>query len=160
MSDIEKLEKLIMHNKAMYYMGKPEIEDHEYDQLEEELKRLNPASFVLQAVEAVTLDGEKIKHDKKMLSLNKTYKMEELISWAKENNLASTYKIDGVSCSLIYENGKLVMAKTRGDGVWGENITPKVFWMNSVPKNSAIKENEKLIEVRGELFCIEKVTAV
>ncbi len=63
------------------------------------------------------------------------------------------FKIDGISCSLVYENNELVMAKTRGDGSFGENITAKLLWLNQVPKHVDI--NGK-VEIRGELFCTEE----
>ena len=153
MSLISQLEKSILHHKKLYYQGKPEISDDKYDSLEAQLKKLSPRSPILQAVGTATLSGKKIKHETKMLSLAKVYSMEELLDWADNRELVSTYKIDGVSCSLIYEKGVLKLAKTRGNGMIGENITEKVIWMESVPKH--IPEKSK-IEIRGELYCDKK----
>jgi DNA ligase (NAD+) len=151
------LEQKILYHKARYYDGFPEISDFEYDLLEEELRKINPDSYVLNLVGTVGSNNgfneEKIAHDKKMLSLNKTYSIDEFEKWRKDHEVISTYKIDGVSCSLIFEKGKLVLAKTRGDGSFGENITVKVNWMESVPKEIKILDK---IEIRGELFCREK----
>ena len=118
----------------------------------EELE-IDPDNPVLNLVGSTISSLEKVKHDKKMLSLGKTYKIDELINWAKDYEVLGIYKVDGVSCSLIYENGKLVIGKTRGDGTFGENITQKVQWMKGVP--SSIQDKER-IEIRGEMYCDEE----
>ncbi len=151
MNRIKELEELILKHKALYYAGTPEILDHQYDALEEELKSLAPDSYVLQIVGSDP-GANKVKHDKKMLSLNKVYSLEELLKWQDGHELISLFKIDGMSCSLIYENGHLVLAKTRGDGTFGENITAKVLWIDSVPKFISGFS----AEVRGEIYCTEE----
>lgn len=153
MNRIQELEELIKHHKAKYYQGQTEISDIEYDKLEDELRRLNPQSSVLEIVGSVATGLDKVTHDTKMLSLNKTYKEDELLTWIGTNEVVSMYKYDGVSCSLIYENGTLQVAKTRGDGSVGENITSKVQWMKGI--SSTINVNEK-VEIRGEIFCTEE----
>jgi len=153
MNRIRTLEELIKYHKAKYYIGTPEISDNEYDQLEEELRSLDPTSKVLEIVGSSPKGSRKVSHETKMLSLNKTYKQEELLSWAGDYQIVSTYKIDGVSCSLVYENGELVVGKTRGDGNVGEDITDKAYWMQNIP--TKIKDLRK-IEVRGEIFCREE----
>lgn len=150
---IEELEKLICYHKDLYYRGHPEISDEAYDKLELELKKISPGNPVLSLVGSTVTSLEKVAHDRKMLSLDKTYELEDLLSWADKHELISTFKIDGTSCSLIYENNKLIMAKTRGDGVYGENILPKVLWIDSIPKTIDTPER---LEVRGELFCTEE----
>src|SRR5690606_12071996 len=95
----------------------------------------------------------KVEHQKKMLSLDKTYEEKDLIRWAGKEELVSIFKIDGSSCSLIYENGHLVMAKTRGDGQFGENITKKAIFIPDIPKSIPGK---KSCEIRGEVYCVEK----
>ena len=152
MNKEKELEALIEHHKVLYYQGRPEIEDHEFDKLEDELRSINPNSAILNVVGSIVKSSEKVKHDQKMLSLGKTYDLNELVSWMEERPILSMYKIDGMSCSLIYENGELVVAKTRGDGTHGENITPKAMWINSIPKKISKKER---IEIRGEIFCEE-----
>ena len=133
MKRIQELEELIKHHKALYYQGRPEINDVDYDNLEDELKKLDPGNKALEIV-GTSSSGKKLKHDQKMLSLNKTYKEEELKKWVGKNEVVSTLKIDGVSCSIVYKNGELLLAKTRGDGTYGENITSKILWMETVPK--------------------------
>lgn len=151
---IQELEKLILHHKERYYLGSAEISDEKYDQLENELKKLDPENPVLQIVgfkqtEAVS----KVEHQRKMLSLDKTYDEKDLGKWVGKEEVVSVFKIDGSSCSLIYENGHLVTAKTRGDGQFGENITKKAVFIPDVPKHI---DHKGTIEVRGEVYCIEK----
>jgi len=153
MSRIQKLEADIIKHKALYYQGRPEISDLEYDKLEDELKKIDPKNPTLEIVGSTSSNSEKIKHDKKMLSLDKTYILDDLLSWMGHEEVISTYKLDGISCSLIYIDGELSLAKTRGDGTYGENITKKVMWISNVPK-SIINKNK--IEIRGELFCDEE----
>ncbi len=153
MSQINKLEDLIRYHKALYYQGRPEINDIEYDKLEEELRSLDPENKTLLIVGSTTT-GTKVKHDSKMLSLNKTYKIDELEKWADKKEVVSTLKIDGVSCSIIYQEGILILGKTRGDGSFGEDITNKLLWMGTIPKK--LNKSKQNIEVRGELFCTEE----
>ncbi len=153
MNRVEELANLIKKHKALYYAGKPEISDADYDKIEDELRDLDPNNSALKLVGTVVTSLDKVRHDKKMLSLGKTYSTDELITWAKKYEVLGIYKVDGVSCSLIYEDGKLVLGKTRGDGTFGENITQKVSWMKGVPTTISIKER---IEVRGEMYCDEE----
>ncbi|MBY0413916.1 MAG: NAD-dependent DNA ligase LigA, partial [Bdellovibrionales bacterium] len=153
MSRIQKLETEIIKHKALYYQGRPQISDSEYDKLEEELRKLDPKNPTLQIVGTTTSASDKIKHDKKMLSLEKTYVFNDLLTWKGSEDILSTMKLDGISCSIIYQDGELSLAKTRGDGTFGENITKKVMWISNAPK--LISQKNK-IEIRGELFCDEK----
>ncbi len=151
MKEIKKLENAILKHKALYYQGRAEISDHEYDALEEKLKKIDPENPVLSLVGTRVTNHKKIAHEKKMLSLNKTYKEDELIKWIDGRDVVSTFKIDGSSCSLIYKNGKLTFAKTRGDGSFGENITEKAHWIPSIPKT--VDDGD--LEIRGEIYCDE-----
>lgn len=153
MNRIHELETLILKHKALYYQGRPEISDAEFDHLEGELKKLNPESKVLDIVGTLVKSSEKIKHEKKMLSLEKTYEPDELVTWMGKEEIVSTLKLDGISCSLVYEDGNFVLAKTRGDGTFGENITQKVLWISNVPKHLSYSGK---VEIRGELFCDEE----
>jgi DNA ligase (NAD+) len=153
MMTIKQLEKDILKHKILYYKGESEISDEDYDDLEEALKKLDPKNKVLLNVGAPVVNN-KIKHDEKMISLSKTYKIEELIKWKETNDLISTFKIDGSSCSLVYVDGELIIGKTRGDGSFGENITSKVVLLPSVLKK--IKTNYSKCEIRGEVFCTDE----
>ena len=147
------LAEAIVHHKRSYYAGKPEISDAAYDKLEDELRSLFPDHPALTLVggELVT-DLPKVKHAHPMLSLQKTYDIAELMRWADSEWVVGTLKIDGVSMSLIYEDGNLVQAKTRGNGLVGEDVTVKVRWVSDVVPKIALKG---LVEVRGELYCSE-----
>ena len=151
MNRILKLEELIKHHKVCYYQGAPEISDCKYDELEEELRLLDSKNSVLKMVGTSVKSLEKIKHNKKMLSLNKTYRLDDLKSWMGENKTISTFKIDGVSCSLIYKKNLLTLAKTRGDGVYGEDITENLRWVQNIPKKLDLDFVK--IEIRGEIYC-------
>ncbi len=153
MKKYTELEESLKHHKQLYYQGKPEISDSKYDDLEEQLRKVKPESYVLNMVGSSPRGSNKVKHETKMLSLNKTYKVEELLSWKGEHKIVSTFKIDGVSCSLVYERGRLTIGKTRGDGQVGENITDKCMWIRNIP--AEVNQQEK-IEVRGEIYCTEE----
>lgn len=149
---VKELEDLILKNKRLYYLGKSEISDTDYDKLEEELREIDPENHVLSVV-GLSLEGAKIPHYKKMLSLQKTYDLADLLSWIDNEEVISTEKIDGSSCSLIYKNGELVIAKTRGDGSFGEDITSKVINIADIPKIIPLKS---FLEIRGEIFCTDE----
>jgi DNA ligase (NAD+) len=107
---------------------------------------------------------QKCKHERRMLSLNDIFTLEELVAWEKRwqdyaekngikfelsNNYICEPKIDGLALSLIYEDGKLQRAVTRGDGYEGEIVTENVKQIKTIPKT--ISDKRKL-EVRGEVF--------
>lgn len=149
---VKELEDALILHKNLYYQGKAKISDENYDQLELELKKISPQSPVLQMVGATPRQSQKIKHDKKMLSLEKTYDEEKLKSWMRQEVVVSTFKHDGSACSLIYVDGILSIAKTRGDGQYGENILNKVLYINNIPKRIQLNGT---VEVRGEIYCTE-----
>lgn len=150
---VKELEEKIIKHKRLYYQGRPEISDFEYDALEEELRNISSNSFVLNVIGTDTFNTEKLPHETKMLSLGKSYKKDELVKWIGEKDVVSTFKIDGSSCSLLYAGGQLSLAKTRGDGRFGENITEKALYIGDIPKKI---ESKKSFEVRGEIFCTEE----
>ncbi len=152
-NEILELEKIILKHKELYYSGKAEISDEKYDQLENKLKKLDPNNPVLSIVgHKLENFSDKVEHAKKMLSLDKTYSEDDLKKWVEKHKTLSIFKIDGSSCSLIYENGHLITAKTRGDGQFGENITEKAKFIPSIPKTIPFKGQ---LEVRGEVYCVE-----
>lgn len=149
---IRKVEKAILHHKALYYQGRPEISDEKYDQLEAWLKKHDPENPVLAFVGSpVPTDAKKVKHDSKMLSLDKTYDLKALKKWIGNEEVVGLYKMDGSSCSLIYKGGRLTIAKTRGDGKVGEDITAKAMFIPSIPKTISAQE----VEIRGEIYCTQ-----
>lgn len=144
----------VLRHKQLYYTGKPEIADVDYDRLEDELRRLAPEHPALEVVGQPNLvsGNPKVVHEQPMLSLNKTYDMKELFSWADDHELIGSLKVDGSSMSLVYRHGKFTVAKTRGNGREGEDVTAKLKWVaDAVPKLST----EVDCEIRGELYCSE-----
>jgi DNA ligase (NAD+) len=145
--------KIIYHKKA-YYQGRPEISDVDYDLLEESLRQIAPNHPVLSLVGSGGVEGAnpKVVHDQPMLSLNKTYDLGDLLDWVEGHEVTGTLKVDGLSVSLVYQGGTLVLAKTRGSGREGEDVTAKLQWVGDAIPSLA----EPLdLEIRGELYCKE-----
>ncbi|MHA2226511.1 MAG: NAD-dependent DNA ligase LigA [Candidatus Hodarchaeales archaeon] len=147
LTEIKRLEAQILLHKKKYYEGEPIISDAQYDALEDKLRELNPESPVLFIVGSP--ESSKITHEFPMLSCQKASDVEEILEWSKGLDLYVGYKIDGFSLSLIYENGKLIQAATRGNGVNGDDSTIVAMKIASIPKK--IPETAR-ITVRGELF--------
>jgi len=170
-SAIENLREQIRHHDHRYYvLSDPEISDKEYDDLLKQLKELEvkypqfiTADSPTQRVAGGIQEGFKtVKHREKMLSLDNTYSIEELREWEEKvkrflkREVVLEYsvdlKIDGVSAALIYENGFLTIAATRGDGETGEDITANAKTIKSIPLKLIGKDYPKKIEVRGEIY--------
>lgn len=164
---IEKLRELINYHNDLYFnQQNPEISDQEYDQLFEQLKQLeyqypefyddnSPTNIVGGNVENTFND---VKHKIPMLSLGKCMNRDQLRDWLlnMKNNgvfdIITELKFDGIAISLIYENGKLIRAATRGNGLIGEDITATVMTIQNIPKN--IRELSSL-EIRGEIVLLK-----
>ncbi len=160
---IAELADAILHHKKVYESGQSEISDAAYDRLEDELKSIAPDHPVLQVVGAASdssvgagaasgVNVRKVEHATPMLSLDKTYSLPDLHRWAADKPLVGTLKVDGNSLSLVYEKGLLNLAKTRGNGRVGEEVTDKAFWIADVPRNLP---NGISCEIRGEIYCTE-----
>lgn len=148
---VAQLAKTLLDYKRSYYQGTPAVSDAVYDQLEDQLKALAPHHPALAAVgSAPEGRGTKAPHTTPMLSLQKVYDREQLAKWLDEHDAVGTIKIDGNSMSLVYEQGVLSQAKTRGDGRLGEDVTDKIAWVDNVPK---LLPEGFTGEIRGELFC-------
>jgi DNA ligase (NAD+) len=144
----------VIRHKRLYYAGTPEIADAEYDRLEDELAKLSPGHPVLEVVGAVNSESvnSKVTHDPLMLSLDKTYDISDLNDWALGREVVGTLKVDGTSMSLVYRGGQFCLAKTRGNGREGEDVTMKLKWVaDAIP----FVEDSSDFEVRGELYCCE-----
>lgn len=152
---VEKLAKKIAAHKLLYYEGKSSIADEQYDRLEEQLRALDAGHEELTRVGTQQHHlKKKVQHSSKMLSLDKVYLIDDLYSWIGTHEVISTLKIDGVSCSLLYREGALALAKTRGDGLFGEDVTSCARWVEDIPKKfDKFTDN---FEVRGELYCTKK----
>ncbi len=151
---VQRLADQIVYHKKAYYRGTPEISDIAFDRLEDELKRLAPNHPALAMIGTPeSTDLPKVEHTPPMLSLQKTYDLSELVRWREQEQILGTAKVDGVSLSLIYENGELQLGKTRGNGTQGEDVTDKVRWVaDALP---SLKETIN-VEIRGELYCTEE----
>ena len=147
----KELENKIKHYQKAYYDGHEEIPDAEFDKLWNELESAYPDSELLKVVGEDSV-GKKIKHLMLMGSLSKFNTEEGLRDWVKKESILFpvqvSNKIDGNSCELQYKDGKLLYAVTRGDAVYGEDITTKALGMPSIP--NTIPSNDYLA-VRGEI---------
>jgi DNA ligase (NAD+) len=174
---IQQLTDTINHHNYLYYQeSRTEIGDQEFDQLMKQLEQLEkehpelrqPDSPTLRVGGAVTKEFESVKHQYPMLSLGNTYSEEELKDFDKRvakglDGDAYEYfcelKFDGVSISLVYENGLLTRGVTRGDGVRGDDVTTNVKTIRSVPLRVQGKNIPALFEVRGEVFLSKEIFA-
>ena len=147
---VAQLAAKIEAHRIAYARGEPQLSDFEYDALEEQLRQLDPQHPLLQKAGIEVTAAAKAVHAVPMLSLQKTYRTRELLSWVGAREIVGTLKIDGNSLSLVYQHGKLQVAKTRGDGQRGENVTAKSEYIDAVPANIA---DNRHLEVRGELYC-------
>lgn len=138
MSDlrIKELEEKIFKARADYYNNQPTISDKVFDAWVDELRVLAPTSKAVTAIGAPVAPSEwkKAKHQIPMGSLNKVNTPEELTKWADDagDKFLVTEKLDGLSIEVIYENGNLTQAITRGDGETGEDVTVNVVKMGGV----------------------------
>ena len=170
---VEELRKLLQHHDRRYYVfADPEISDYEYDQLFSELKQLEQDFPDLQSPTSPTqrvgdepLPGlNQVAHAMPMLSLDNSYSRDELHAWhsrlARElgrepGDLAAELKIDGVSISLVYVDGELERAVTRGDGEIGDDVTTNARTIRQLPL--AAEGLPPLLEVRGEVYLARSV---
>lgn len=164
--EIKALRKEIKHHSDLYYnQDKPEISDYEYDRLMNRLKELEKKYPTLITKNSPTqiVGGSaqkkfgEVSHDVQMQSLNDVFSFEEVENfvkkiqqeYGKETEFVVETKIDGLSVSLEYVDGKLHRASTRGNGVVGEDITENAKQIKTIPL--ALNNNET-VEVRGEVF--------
>ena len=168
----EKVKKLFDFNRAYFEKDNPIVSDFEFDSLKKELIQLAKKYPFLKKIENLNnLVGfkpsakfEKVKHSKPMLSLGNAFEKEDMLDFRKKINnflnnkseiqLSSEPKIDGISATLRYENGKLIYGLSRGDGVFGENITENLTTIGDIPKS--LVNSPKVIEVRGEVYIGKK----
>lgn len=168
--EIARLTKAINHHNDLYYQRHTsEITDHEFDLLLQELIALETQYPALKKADSpsqrvggtITKVFETVTHQYPMLSLGNTYSREELLDFDSRvakglGNEPFEYfcelKFDGVSISLIYENGLLIKGVTRGDGVRGDDVTANIKTIHSIPLRIAVKDLPHRFEVRGEVF--------
>lgn len=147
-------EILAKASDAYYNTGVEIMSDREYDILYDELERLeNETGVILSGSRTqkvgyeVSSSLKKVKHTSKMLSLDKTKSIDELTAWLGENTGFLSWKLDGLTIVLTYENGVLLQAVTRGNGETGEDITVNARHIIGIP--TAIPFTDKLV-IRGE----------
>lgn len=171
----QKLKKQITHHDYQYHvLDKPEISDYEYDQLFSELLKLenqysdlNISDSPSQRVGSIELLAfDKVKHRKPMLSLSNSYSVDDILAFDERlkkflnTDDSLTYfcepKFDGLSMELIYENGILTRALTRGDGETGEDVTHNIKTIQAIPLVLNLNPPPKLLEVRGEVLMFKE----
>lgn len=158
----ELVEKLNKYAALYYEQDEPEISDAEYDALYDELRALEESEgYSLKNSPTHRVGGApqkkfaQSKHLLRLYSLDKCKTREELADWydrvikaaGKEPELTAEYKFDGLTLNILYENGALVKAATRGDGTVGEEVTAQVKTISGVPRNISYKGR---IEIQGE----------
>ena len=165
---IDELTKEIRDHQFRYYvLDAPTITDAQFDVLLVELKKLEDANPELREADSPTLGigggfstgFEQRDHIEKMMSLDNVFDADELTGWfdrVEKEAKAPTYlcelKVDGLAINLKYENGELVSALTRGNGVTGEDVTLNVKTIKRLPHTLKGNKVPALIEVRGEVF--------
>lgn len=174
LAEAERLRAEIRHHEYLYYvLDAPEVTDAEYDRLMVRLREIEAAypdavpadSPTMRVGGNVSPQFTEVKHLTPLLSLGNAFSEDELRAFDERVHsglpdgsmveYVMEPKIDGLACSLIYENGRLVRAATRGDGTVGENVTANVRTIRSIPLTLHVPEGElvpELLDVRGEVY--------
>ncbi len=171
-----KIKEYKKNNKFYYDENKPKISDFEFDILKNEILKLEKKYLFLKSLDSPSnsigykpsKNFKKIKHKVPMLSLRNAFNEEDLINFEKkllnflsldkkENiEYSAEPKIDGISASLIYKDGKLISGLSRGDGKEGEDITQNLKTIKDIPKLITLENFPKEIDIRGEVFIENK----
>ena len=177
--EMEELRQKLRHHEYQYYvLDEPEISDAAYDKLMNRLKELEKANPQLATEDSPTVrvggaprEGfQTVRHERAMLSLDNAFSSDALRDWDRRVREGSgqekieyiaEHKFDGLSISLQYRDGVLARAVTRGDGTTGEDVTPNVKTIRSVPLrvHASVLKKAKLagsFEVRGEIMMTRK----
>ena len=143
-----------------YDEGNPEVSDKEWDDMyftlldfETTMDFAYEDSPTRKVNYQVVNQLDKVKHNHKMLSLEKTKSLDDVVAFSNNRRLVAMAKVDGLTCSLRYINGKLVSAETRGDGIIGEDILHNALVIPSIPHRI---NYEKELVVDGEIVCLTK----
>jgi len=166
---ITELRALIeYHNERYFVHDAPEISDAEFDALVRELRDLEAAHPELITPDSPTqrpggapaATFAPVTHVLPMLSLDNAFSRDELVAWYERIvklvpppiHFVGEPKLDGLAVSLLYEGGRFTRGATRGDGVTGEDVTPNIATISSIPKRLSRAAIPERIEVRGEVF--------
>ena len=160
---IKDLIRTLNYHTDLYNQGFTCISDEEWDAMYFELAKLEESTGIIypnsptQTIRYESVSKlEKVAHNHPMLSLDKTKDPKEVESFVNQSSYKETggwcamFKLDGLTCSLTYEDGKLVKAETRGNGTIGEDITHNAFVIPSIPKEIP---NKELTIIDGEIIC-------
>ena len=168
----KKIKQYEFYNKYYYEKNNPKILDSEYDNLKAEILNLEKEYNFLKSNKSPSINVgfkpsknfQKVQHKVPMLSLANAFSEEDLENFekkiinylSKDKDFKIFYsaepKIDGISASLTFKNGKFVMGLSRGDGKEGENITANLLTINDIPKVISSKNFPEEIDIRGEVF--------
>ena len=168
----EKIDLINDFNKFYYDKSKPKVSDEAYDKLKEEIILLESKFKFLKSKSSPSINVgykpsknfKKVSHRIPMLSLANAFTKEDLINFEKkilnflskskdfELSYSAEPKIDGISASLIYKNGKFKVGLSRGDGKEGEDITANLVTIKDIPKKIESNDFPKDIDIRGEVF--------
>lgn len=164
---VELRKQIAYHSDRYYNQDEPEISDYDFDMMMKELKQLEKEHPELVTSDSPTQQvggtakrtaGVLVRHNVPMLSLQDVFSKEEIINFVEqmreqldEPEFVVEYKIDGLSMVLRYENGELVLAETRGDGInFGEDVTANAKVIRDVKKK--LKDEPEYLEIRGEVY--------
>lgn len=168
----KKIKLINNYNKYYYNENSPLVSDKEYDEIKKDIFKLEKKNKFLNSEKSPSKiigykpskNFVKVRHKVPMLSLANAFDEEDLINFekkilnfiSKNENFEIVYsaepKIDGISASLIYKNGKFIKGLSRGDGSEGEDITTNLLTISDIPKNIPDKEFPEEIDIRGEVF--------
>ncbi len=168
----KKVNRLLNLNKAYFDKDKPIVSDSEFDKLKQELINISKKYTFLKKIKDLnkivgfkpSTKFEKVKHTKPMLSLGNAFEKKDIIDFKKKISnflnfksdiqFSAEPKIDGISSTLRYEKGDLVFGLSRGDGIFGENITENLATIKDIPKK--LLDPPEILEVRGEVYIGKK----
>lgn len=179
---IQKLRSVINHHRYLYHvLDKQEISEaaldslkHQLSQLEEQFPDLITPDSPTQRVAGKALTAfRKVRHAQPMLSLNDAFSKDEMLDWEKRNakiagqdsfEYYAEIKMDGLAVSLVYEQGLLSIASTRGDGIIGEDVTRNIKTIEAIPLTLDVEKlpkplqapAQKRVEIRGEVYMPKK----
>lgn len=157
-NEIRQLVNKLNYYTKLYDEGRPEISDEEWDNMYFELMALENETGIYfedsptQRVNYQVVNKlNKVEHSHPMLSLDKTKDIDSVVSFLGNKEYIVMCKMDGLTCSLTYEDGRLTKAETRGNGIIGEDILHNALQVKNIPKK--INSNSRYVVVDGEIIC-------